>query len=851
MRHALVALAIALTSCLLSWRSTADETASPGKATEVLPVHKFLPANATAALTADGSAAHLPAIRETAAWKALEDTQLSARFLDLVQMFIGTTGEQNGIVTRQLIEHVRAHGFSFAAVVRRKPTSVLPIPDSGYAVAVLHRAENFAPLVDLAVRNLATREGISVLDRTLGSRRIASLVAPRPLSSGTPEFSWWSEGSHFVICAGIDAAANVAATIDGNSPNISTDPNWDSLRKSTDYTVTNLGWINLAALRKDFGSIPMPSSSSTVPFNFNDLFKLLGIDQVNEITLQSGFNQAETWSLSKLKGVISQNGLLSILLNQRELKLSELPPLPPDTTEFMASTFNAPLALGNAITFTEEFLEVNLPEARNQFAVLLQAAKAVLGKDPRTELLAGLGDVWCLWFDSLPLPVPGAVAPVVAVSLRDRAAVDELLQQILTLAGPSLAAQKVEILRSTRDGNDFYSLQLPADLGVPIVPTLLITNQWIVLSAAPGPAQTFAQREAGKLPAWKPSPDLLAALDKLPSSFSSISHSDPKPFYQGLLQLAPTGLSLLESQVLPALPNPADIPFTLEDLPSPDMVTEHLFPNVTVSGRSEEGYVWTTRQSVPATPVGNVNATITVPILVALILPAVQQAREAARRTQSKNNLKLLGVVMHHHHDLSSAFPQGTEPSGPADPEKRVSWAWSLLPLLELESVQKSMDKTQPWDAPANAEAVATRLSVFENPSQTGPRTNASSGDYVGIAGVGPDAASLPKTDRRAGVFGYDRVVALSDITDGTSNTMMFGDSSVPNVSMFAGGRETIRGFSQSPYLNGPDGIGSPHPGVVQFAMADGSVRTLSIDTDEKLLESLATIAGGESTGDF
>jgi prepilin-type processing-associated H-X9-DG protein len=79
----------------------------------------------------------------------------------------------------------------------------------------------------------------------------------------------------------------------------------------------------------------------------------------------------------------------------------------------------------------------------------------------------------------------------------------------------------------------------------------------------------------------------------------------------------------------------------------------------------------------------------------------------------------------------------------------------------------------------------------------------------------------------------------------------MFGDSATPNLSMFAGGPETVRGFSQSPYLNGPDGIGSPHSGVVQFAFADGSVRAISVDVDEKILEALATIRGGEVVGDF
>jgi prepilin-type processing-associated H-X9-DG protein len=80
---------------------------------------------------------------------------------------------------------------------------------------------------------------------------------------------------------------------------------------------------------------------------------------------------------------------------------------------------------------------------------------------------------------------------------------------------------------------------------------------------------------------------------------------------------------------------------------------------------------------------------------------------------------------------------------------------------------------------------------------------------------------------------------------------MMVADSSRPNVSMFAGGAATVRGFSQRPYLNGPDGIGSPHIGIVNVLMADGSVRALSVDTAAEVIEALATKAGGEDVGDF
>ena len=79
----------------------------------------------------------------------------------------------------------------------------------------------------------------------------------------------------------------------------------------------------------------------------------------------------------------------------------------------------------------------------------------------------------------------------------------------------------------------------------------------------------------------------------------------------------------------------------------------------------------------------------------------------------------------------------------------------------------------------------------------------------------------------------------------------MITDASEPTPSYLAGGRATIKGFSQSPYLNGPDGIGSPHAGVVQVLLADGSVRAISVNVDETTLEALATKAGAEVVGEF
>ena len=122
-------------------------------------------------------------------------------------------------------------------------------------------------------------------------------------------------------------------------------------------------------------------------------------------------------------------------------------------------------------------------------------------------------------------------------------------------------------------------------------------------------------------------------------------------------------------------------------------------------------------------------------ILISLLLPAVQQAREAARRTQCKNNLKQLGIALHNYHDVHRRLPAGyfsyptSTGSAPAwaqlDPQTwdggpGWSWAASLLPFLDQGNISTAVNFDQPMWFPGNRDPIATKLSVFLCPSSSG-----------------------------------------------------------------------------------------------------------------------------------
>lgn len=820
----------------LAWVGGADEAESKESK---LAVTDLLPSSSYLFVTYDGSAAHLPALKETAAWKALEETELTARLLDLGQMLISAAGEEQGVLAREAMEHLRQQGFSVASSMSGTGVDFRP-----YGVVVLHDAGSYLEELEPMMQQAAASADEEVQRKQIEGRDVSFIGANVP----NVEFSWWNESGHLVIGIGLDASDQIIATVTGKTDNITKNPLWAKLRSHEGYTVDSLAWLDSGRLLDQFGDFQLPPTRSGEVLSIRELAELLGLHNVREVTMQAGYKGLQTWQDVRLNADGPLTGLAA-LLKQRTLSLSELPPMPKATSGFAAATFDLGGSVDTVLGTVRGLMQKLEPSAEAELDEGLAQISEVFGSDLRENLIDAFGDVWCVYADPAALPIPIGFSPVVAVSVKDKEKLVSGIARLVELAQQQRGNENFTIRQTSKDGREYFSFSLP---GMPVVPTVMVTEKWLIASVTPGSAQSMAQRESGKLPAWKPDANVTAALSELPQEYSSITVSDPAPSYQQLLQLAPMGFGLLEQNILPQIAGGTlKMPFGLEDLPAAEMVTEPMFPNVTVGYSTETGVASTTRQSVPTNPMGNMSATVGVPVLVALLLPAVQQAREAARRTQSMNNLRQLGLAMHNFHDVFSELPRGTVPNDDLEPEERLSWAYSILPFIEQQAFYESIDGDAGWESEDNSQAVQTAVPVFRNPSQPGQRANPSSGDYVGMAGVGEDAATLENDDPRAGIFGYNRQCRFRDITDGTSNTIMITDSSEPNASFLAGGRATIRGFSQSPYLNGPDGIGSPHAGVVQVLMADGSVRVISVDVDETTLEALATKAGAEEVGEF
>jgi type II secretory pathway pseudopilin PulG len=278
-------------------------------------------------------------------------------------------------------------------------------------------------------------------------------------------------------------------------------------------------------------------------------------------------------------------------------------------------------------------------------------------------------------------------------------------------------------------------------------------------------------------------------------------------------------------------------------------------------------------------------------ILIALLLPAVQQAREAARRSACKNNLMQLGLALQNIEAQYEHLPSGTiNDSGPIRNQPQgnhASWIVQLLPFIDQGPTYQHYDASVGVYDPKNAKVRALSISVLQCPSDATVAAGATSGgNVVGLnsyAGCYHDSEA-PIDEDNNGVLFLNSKVRFEQITDGSSNTIFIGEKFILNGSLgwMSGTRATLRntssinqsrpsqfGGSPQPIVlpaDGQDGaqqvdhqdpllvvggFGSAHVGGSHFSFGDGSVRFISQNVAAQVLKQLGNRADGELLGEF
>jgi hypothetical protein len=230
---------------------------------------------------------------------------------------------------------------------------------------------------------------------------------------------------------------------------------------------------------------------------------------------------------------------------------------------------------------------------------------------------------------------------------------------------------------------------------------------------------------------------------------------------------------------------------------------------------------------------------------------ALQRAGERGVEGRCQTNMHNVTLAILGYCNQKSAFPSGTWPNPELAHEERISWCGAVLNFLDFSLPAPGLDLDKPWNAVGINHSVAhIRIRELACPELAPVGSGLPQPtSYIGIAGVGADAPLLPTSDRRAGVFGYDRKTTMADIKDGTANTMLIAETASVSGSWMQGGTATVRGLdpAKKPYIGPGRQFGGLHRGSVCVAMADGAVRIVNDSISPNVFEALSTMAGGES----
>ena len=583
---------------------------------------ELIPADTVILLQSDGNLAHQAAWEKTAAFEAFRKSGLMDAFVKTVREAVSQVPDEKAGAALEILEFLAEHGLTVS--IGLPPGNRPAVP---YLTVVAHDAGPHQGVLDQFVD--AAGDAVELKREDVSGRKVSRIMIPR-----TPgvELAWWSEGTHFVLTVGLGAVDSAMEVANGKFPNFAGTNTGKRLKEKLSFERTGFGWFNLAILRDRYGEVSIPLEGlDTV----NQVLELVGLDGLNSVLLQSGYNGRSVWSTVDLDAPSPRQGILSLLTpSNQTMTMADLPPLPQNQLGFAAQCISLAATHDELLTIVKGVSAHLPPENQEVIENAIDQLPEVLGCDLRDDVLARLGPVMCVFTDANQglLGAETGLCLQVKEAKKLRATVDQMLAKL-----QEQFPDAVKIQRREKHGQTLITVQV---LNGVSNPTLLISDKWLCIGALPQTVESFALRLKGDLPAWKPDAETAEALAAGPGKFNAIGVAYPRHAIRLLVSIVPYLYQygqIFMTQVRQHIESDIALSVTSIDIPPAEVVIKPLFPNITWGTVEDSGVRWTSRSSCPTLPaVGADGTTIIVAAIgVAVLVPALHKVHEAGLNAEA------------------------------------------------------------------------------------------------------------------------------------------------------------------------------------------------------------------------
>jgi hypothetical protein len=643
----------------------------------------------------------------------------------------------------------------------------------------------------------------------LGGAAKAVEVAGTPavqitLGEGAPEITWAIKGPYLLVGVGPESLAGILARAK-NEP-----PAWlaELRRGSSVKRVSSVVYLDAKALQTSL--IPLAGHEAD---DIQKFLKASGLDGVGAIANISGLDAKGFVSQIRLNLSGDAAGVLTAISN-KPLSPLDLEHIPADATLAAAlradarQIFQMMKDVGdNAEPGTGDFMEARLREVEEETGI-----KIVDG------IFAGLGDVWCAYSSPSEGSLLGS-GLTVAVTVKDRKKLQPEFDKILKLMQASFddvfPDRPGPRIKQIKHGEETIHFVGPGH-DMPFATAFCLTDTHFIFALFPQNVQAFLSH--GKdFQSLARSPHV-GPMMKMQGGPSAIVYQDTQTLFKLLYPLAPM---IMESAARDMRREGMELDITL--LPSLKAIVPHLQPGLTTIARTQGAIVIESRQSIPGGAGG-----VVAPALIASAAPNIRRMQATARRTQSMNNLKQVGLALHSFHAAHGHFPPTFSVGEGGKP--LLSWRVQILPMIEQQSLYEEFKLEEPWDSEHNKKLIAKMPPVFRAATSKSP-----AGTTVYLTPRG-ERTIFPGADRD-GVVGKIR---MAHIRDGTSNTIMVveaaDESAVPWTKP-----DDFEYDVKAP----AKGLIGQHKDGFLACFGDGSVQFLRAKLDAEMLNNLFDRADG------